>query len=167
MKKLILISLMALLVPSMAFATQTSTIQKTVEGNFVIYKWVTPSQATNAIDTTKVSFADAAWAFEDTSATISSAPYSLQLTISFEGQTGTGGSGTVDSCYIGIDLSNDKLNWKEAQAITVFNTNANPVKVLTLTRAYPYVRARLKNGGAATGRSHVYISYPRKLGSWD
>lgn len=164
MKKILILSVLCLMTfASVVDATTTATKTQANYGNFSVWKWITPSQATNAIDTTQVSIGNAAWAIADTSAGASAEPYVLQMEIAFDGKAGTGGSGTVDSCYIGIDVSANGRDWTQKRAITVFNTNAAPTSVLTLSRAYPLLRVRLKNGGAATGRSHVYISYPTKL----
>lgn len=147
-----------------AFATQNDSSQNR-DGNFGVVTIQLPSMATNAIDTTIVSISDAEWVFAD-SVTAGGAAvigYELQILSAFEGAVGTGGSGTVDSCQVAFDYSNDRVNWTEGVALTAnLLTNAAPVSADILTVPAPYLRVRCKNTGAATGTARVVFSYPRK-----
>lgn len=156
MRNLILfITALCLLVPVSATATQNGASSATV-GGYMVHTITLPSMATNAIDTTVVAISPVQ--LQDADGT-----FAHIINVMFTGDTGTGGSGTVDSMQVSINYGNDKANWVASKSLANgLVTNASPAVLDTLVNgAGPYLQFAIKNTGAATGTGTVTISYKK------
>lgn len=150
-------------------------VQATVQGGLEMVGFTTGSLATNAIDTLEVGpvcvkarqLALGSAVADTTASALQMQGYILSFAL--EGLSGTGGSGTVDSMQVGIDVSWDGQNWTQISALgnLMTNTLANKSVAFKTGTAQPaglkdvpaFFRFRYKNTGAATGKANVMAAW--------
>lgn len=175
MTKLISLVIAGLLLASPALAAEKQ-VNAQNQGPFQVVSLSTASLATNAIDTTNVRTIldidykeSGIFAAVDTTAADIYWLWPLETTV--QGLSGTGGSGTVDSVQVAVDVSSDGIHWTQASALGNLMTNAAPKaaqvikfhsnQAAGLKQPPMYVRFRLKNTGAATGKAVVTAKWLR------
>ena len=145
-----------------------------VKGGSEVTAFVTASLATNAIDTLVVGPINPAYgqvalvAADSTAAT--AGRWIFHYTIQFEGlASSSGGAATTDSLDVATDFSYDGQNFIQKVAIgTVDATNASTtydgffLYYGGSSTPPPYLRFRLQNDGAGTGKLGVTISWRRQ-----
>lgn len=175
MKRILVFAIGLLMVAGISFGAVSSR-QPVNMGGVQMIGYVTPSltaAGAGALDTLEVGPINIAGYWNAGVAdTVGYAFYSI-VSLAFEGQTGTGGSGTVDSLDVGFDVSYDGQNWTQHTALATgagratgaapleeFVIKAKATSSVGLKGVPVYLRFRLDNLGAATGKAAISVSWP-------
>lgn len=161
MKKILLLTVAALMVAGSAFAATPTRVDYGVGGgNFGGFKVISSSLANAAIDTCYIPLWDAAWiaAADTASGTSLDFEYELSLIITVEGVTAN-----ADTAAVVIDMGNDDSGFIAGLSSTTFvEGTPQAVKINTASPA-PLARVRFTNSDQTTSVYHITVSYPKAI----